>query len=353
MIKVKAPGKLFIAGEYAVTELAYPAILVAVDRFISIEIEKALDKGTISAYNDRPYFWSRKNNKIILEDNDKDFRYIKAAMELVEEYARDLGKNPSNYHIRVVSQLEEVDGSKYGLGSSSAVTVGLVEGLCKYYDLQVNKEKIFKLAALANLRVNPKGSCGDIAASSYGGWISFSSFDNEKILEASRKYSMTEIIDCSWPGLKISRLKPPKDLKLMVGWTGSPASTVSLVQQVKLKKNSKRESYENFLSRSKTCVEEIIKGFKEKDIAKIKREINKNGHLLERLGEDFQVDIVTDKLRDLCLLAQKYGGGAKTSGAGGGDCGIAIFQDREDLDQLVEKWESAGIRFLDMEVYYK
>ena len=42
MIITSAPGKLFIAGEYAVVEPGYPAILVAINQFIMVSLEKAL-----------------------------------------------------------------------------------------------------------------------------------------------------------------------------------------------------------------------------------------------------------------------------------------------------------------------
>ena len=35
MIQVKAPGKLYIAGEYAVTEPGYKSVLIALNRFTS------------------------------------------------------------------------------------------------------------------------------------------------------------------------------------------------------------------------------------------------------------------------------------------------------------------------------
>ena len=37
-IQIKTPGKLFVAGEYAVVEAGYPAIIIAVDRFIHLRI---------------------------------------------------------------------------------------------------------------------------------------------------------------------------------------------------------------------------------------------------------------------------------------------------------------------------
>ncbi len=39
MIELSVPGKLFIAGEYAVVEPGHPAIIVAVDQFITVTVE--------------------------------------------------------------------------------------------------------------------------------------------------------------------------------------------------------------------------------------------------------------------------------------------------------------------------
>lgn len=40
LISVKAPGKLYIAGEYAVVEKGTPSIIVALNQFITVNIEK-------------------------------------------------------------------------------------------------------------------------------------------------------------------------------------------------------------------------------------------------------------------------------------------------------------------------
>ena len=38
MVNVKVPGKLYLAGEYAVVEPGTPAVIVAVDRFVHLKI---------------------------------------------------------------------------------------------------------------------------------------------------------------------------------------------------------------------------------------------------------------------------------------------------------------------------
>lgn len=51
MIEVTAPGKLYIAGEYAVVEPGHPAIIVAIDQFISVSIGPAKKAAASSPLN--------------------------------------------------------------------------------------------------------------------------------------------------------------------------------------------------------------------------------------------------------------------------------------------------------------
>ena len=64
-----------------------------------------------------------------------------------------------------------------------------------------------------------------------------------------------------------------------------------------------------------------------------------------------QVTIETPKLHQLITLAQKFGGQAKTSGAGGGDCGIAILAKERPLSELLSAWRQAGITPLSFNIY--
>ena len=48
MIEVSAPGKLYIAGEYAVVEPGHPAIIVAVDQFITVSLEQTKNVGNVA-----------------------------------------------------------------------------------------------------------------------------------------------------------------------------------------------------------------------------------------------------------------------------------------------------------------
>lgn len=353
-IEVTAPGKLYIAGEYAVVEPGHPAIITAIDQFITIHVEPAKQNGSIQSaqYSDLPVRWTRRDNELVLDIRENPFHYILSAIHLIEKYAQEQGHDLAFYNLKVTSELDSSNGRKYGLGSSGAVTVGTVKALNEFYELKLSQLEIFKLAALAHLMVQGNGSCGDIAASCYGGWIAFSTFDHDWVLAKQKHASITELLQAAWPHLSIRQLEPPKDLRLLIGWTGSPASTSDLVDQVKESRERQEAAYQDFLRGSRDCVSEMIRGFDTEDVSLIQDMIRKNRQLLQSLTSVTGVTIETAALKNLCDLAETFGGAAKSSGAGGGDCGIVIVNQKSGILPLMSAWENAEITPLPLHVYY-
>ncbi|MFT8601324.1 phosphomevalonate kinase [Liquorilactobacillus satsumensis] len=353
MITVKAPGKLYIAGEYAVVETGFPAILVALNQFVTVTVEESSDFGSINSrqYQENSLYWKREGNNMVFDNRDNPFHYILSAIRLTEIYAQSLGKEMKCYHLGIDSDLDSPDGKKYGLGSSAAVTVATVKALCRFYDLAMTKDQLFKLAAIAHLDIQGNGSLGDIAASVYGGWIAYRSFDREWLKVARKIYSLRKLITLAWPALQIELLDPPANLQLLIGWTGSPASTSHLVDAVGLKKAEQRAAYQQFLTDSKQCISRMITGFRSKSIALIQNEIRFNRQLLKQLGKLSAVEIETPLLHRLCESAEAAQGAAKISGAGGGDCGIVVINKQLDTTKLKLAWEKAGIVPLNLHVH--
>ena len=354
MIETSVPGKLFIAGEYAVVEPGHPAIIVAVDQFINVTIEGARKNGSIQSaqYSDLPIRWTRRNGELVLDHRENPFHYILAAIRLTEKYAQEKGTLLSFYDLKVTSELDNSNGRKYGLGSSGAVTVATVKALNLYYDLKMDRLTQFKIAALAHLPVQGNGSCGDIAASCYGGWLAFSTFDHEWVLRKQQEWTLTQLLTSDWPELSIRPLIVPKSLRLLIGWTGSPASTSDLVDQVYQSKEAKEKGYAKFLTDSKDCVNRLIDGFLNEDSRTIKKMITENRKLLVGLSSLTGVTIETPALKKLCDLAETYRGAAKSSGAGGGDCGIVIVDQKTGILPLMSAWEKADIIPLPLHVYH-
>ncbi|MFZ2354077.1 phosphomevalonate kinase [Paucilactobacillus nenjiangensis] len=353
MIKAAAPGKLYIAGEYAVVETGFPAILVALNQFVFCTVEKSSDVGSIlsTQYSENSIYWRRQDGQMVFDNRDNPFHYILSAIKITEDYAHALGRDLSVYHLNVDSQLDSADGKKYGLGSSAAVTVATVKALCEFYQLDVTQDEIFKLSAIAHFEVQGNGSLGDIAASVYGGWIAYHSFDRQWLMEQRKTTSLIDLISMPWPELKIEQLKAPKNMTLLIGWTGSPASTSKLVDKVSIAKARESTEYQDFLAESRLCIQKMISGFRNGELSIIQEEIRHNRRILQNLSVFSSVSIETDVLTNLCDTAEEFEGAAKTSGAGGGDCGIVAIDSTKDLKSLINKWADAEIEHLDLSVH--
>lgn len=355
LITEKAPGKLYIAGEYAVVENGYPAILVALDQFVTCSIEEsAAEVGKIISrqYHNNALQWHRLGEQMVVDNRDNPFSYILSAIKVTEEYARSFARELRIFDLHIDSQLDSDSGKKYGLGSSAAVTVATVKALCHFYNLPVTKDEIFKLAAIAHFEVQGNGSLGDVAASVYGGWIAYHSFDRQWLAQQRKYLDLRTLVDLPWPDLKIESLKAPSNLQLLIGWTGKPASTSQLVDKISLFKARQQKEYRQFLEDSKHCIQRMVEGFHNADLESIKNEIRYNRELLKQLGTNSGVHIETPVLNKLCQIAEDFGGAAKISGAGGGDCGIVAIDRDSNFKQVLKKWAANKIEQLPLSVHF-
>ena len=355
----RAPGKLYIAGEYAVVEPGHRAVLVAVDRFITVRITPCSPAGghagTISsrlyATGSRP--WRRRPQDGQAEAVGGEDDYIISAIRVVETLVTQGGGRPRSFDLSVSSELEENDGRKLGLGSSSAVTVATVRAVATFYGVAADDLTVYKLAMLASDTVQPIGSGGDIAASAMTGWVAYTSPDRSWLRRARQRArvggSVSDLVEADWPGLSVRRLPPPS-LRLQVGWTGAPASTPALVADVQTRSHG-ADDYAVFLRDSQDCLARLITAIEDDDTAQIIRQIAHNRALLAGLSRISGRTIETAELARLVEIALEHGAAAKSSGAGGGDCGIALCTPATDLVALRAAWETAGILPLDLSVY--
>ncbi|APU71368.1 phosphomevalonate kinase [Companilactobacillus crustorum] len=348
----KAPGKLYLAGEYAVVETGFPAVLTSVNKYVTVTINKTQNGGTIQSknLNKELIHWNRQGTELVFDDSESQLQYILAAIQFVEKYALERDVKLNYYDLLVTSELDSKDGKKYGLGSSAAVTVAVVKTLGDFYHLGLSAMDIYKISAISHLSVQGNGSLGDIAASAFGGIVAYYSPDRNWIFNMIRNHSITEILALNWPELKIQSLQLPKDLELTVGWTGSPASTSILVDRIALTKAQKVEKYQNFLRASRKNVEHLITGFKDNNSVLIKKVFSEYRELLSDLAEFSDVHIETELLTKLCDIAEKLGGSAKTSGAGGGDCGIVLSDKNLNIAELKKEWQQVGITPLTLKI---
>lgn len=417
--QASAPGKLYIAGEYAVVDGA-AAIVAAVNRFVTVTVddENLLKKDETAVKNDanlsknstfygstfygsiaseaenyKPLIWSRaRNGKSIvietsatastaspeslasspsnIEEIIKSYSYVLSAMRVVDAYAIEFGSTfilPS-YNLRISSELYDAkSGRKFGLGSSAAVTVAAVRALCEFYKLNLSIQNICKLALIASSLVKKSGSGGDVAASVYGGWIMYRAYDRDWLsaeleLVKSGDSSFGKLLCKKWPRLEIKRLDIRSDIKLLVGWTGSPASSAELVSSVKSSAGSGASApslsapqlftYKYFCAKSEALVQRLIFTLENGDLVGAANGFACARQLLKDLSALTGTVIETPQLTRLIEDALIFDVPAKTSGAGGGDCGIALLYstDKARIDCVKCAWKDNKIRPLNINV---
>ncbi|WP_080875984.1 phosphomevalonate kinase [Oceanobacillus timonensis] len=348
-ITVKVPGKLMIAGEFAVLEPYQNLAVMAVNRFVYATVSEAdSHQLTLSDFSLHNVPWSWQETDIHIESDDSRLSFVKDALRVTYRYLEEQGLPVRPMHVSTRSELDDASGVKYGLGSSAAIVTSIVAGVLRFQAPRLaEKDTIFRLSALSHVITQGNGSGADIAASTYGGLLQFSSFQADWLLEAYHEAdSISEVVKKDWKYYKAEPIALPADVSFCVGWTGSAASTKDLVNQVRLLKIHNATAYETFLKDSKNAVTQFLTGAKNNDINQLFEGIKANRKALNQVGQAADTNIETADLTVLCHLAEDLGGAGKPSGAGGGDCGIAFMPTEETSEQLARSWETEGIKAL-------
>ncbi|MBU5678631.1 MAG: phosphomevalonate kinase [Candidatus Aenigmatarchaeota archaeon] len=373
---ISAPGKLFIAGEWAILELGNPGIVASIDKRVYVELDKINNKKEKNKILLTFEEIGTKNIEARFEDNElkifskvkketKEYmKFVKAAIEIALLYIREF----KPFKIRTWGKGTSIKMGKnlikIGFGSSAACTVATIASILKFHNHDIEsedaKERIYKLATIAHYIAQGKlGSGFDIASSCYGGIFAYYRFDpnwlNERIEINNGKIVVKEdlkkIVDKKWPYFKIERLPMLKDFQLLVGWTGEKASTSEMIKRInEWRAKSGEEEYKAFCSNVNSLVNNLIIAWKKEDKKKILELIRKNEEYLRELGKRADVNIETEKLRKLSEIANSLGGAGKLSGAGGGDCGIAITFSKEIARKIKNNWKRDNIVPLDVSI---
>ena len=344
----KTCGKLYIAGEYSILTAGQSAIIKNVNIFMESRISFSnMDEYMIfSDMFDYKLTLEKDtfNNENILQNFDKNYLLICEAISVMSEYLKLKNLEIKPFELEITGKMER-DGKKFGIGSSGSVVILTIKSILNLYNLEVSKEMIFKLSSYVLLKCGDNGSMGDIACISYESLIFYRSFDRKKIRELIEKETLKDVLEADW-NYEVSELyfdekklnQNNLSCEFLVGWTKEPAISKDLINIVK---NSICES-ENFLENVEEVVKKLREAIRNGDKLTIKECIDENGKLLENLDEN----IYSKKLKELVSATQDLDICAKSSGAGGGDCGIAFSFDERDTKIVVEKWRELGIELL-------
>ncbi len=274
-VKASAQGKLMLFGEHAVV-YNYPCIVTTVSSKVYVEVEE--NSGPLK----------------IIAPQVKDNRFVERTVKLFCKKYSVNGK--------LLIKTNSDFSSQYGFGSSSAVTVATILALGRFYEIKISKKEIFDLGYKVTRAIQGVGSGFDIAAATFGGTL----------------YFVT--------GGKVIEPLLVKQIPLVIGYSGTKASTAKLVKNLKPDFRI-FEDIKTIVDKAKIT---LING----DWNNTGELMNQNHKLLQELG------VSTEKLDKMCLAANESGAfGAKLSGAGGGDCMIALASDnkRKDVESAIIK----------------
>ena len=365
-METSAPGKLMLSGEWSVLENGVPCIVMAIDDRVNCHITEndfiilnAKDIGLEKIkgeFDGEKVFW--KNLK---EEQKGKISVSEKVIETTLKYLKENGIKTKNFLIETSSKISEVEIEKgkrvkVGFGSSAAAAVAMTAAVLKLHGMQIEKESVFKLACIAHYFAQGKtGSAFDVAASTFGGVIVYSRFDEKWLVgEIEQGKKITEIVEEKWKNLSITPIELPKDLQLSVGFVGYSASTKELI--IKLHKEFReqhKESYDEIINSIKACTEKIIIAIKEKNRKKIIELLRENRKLLQQLSNESNANLETKELALLANIAEKNNAAGKFSGAGGGDCGIAVCFDKKTAGKIKKEWEKNNIYPIEVKIAEK
>ena len=319
---IQTGGKLYLAGEYAVLEPGHKALI----QFVPFYLEASIQAQETYRIQSDLFAYA------VGKEKDENYALIQEAVDLMEDYLQGQGYRIQPFHLDIQGQLGQ-NGVKYGLGSSGSVTLLVVKSLAALYGLELSADLAFRLASLVLLKRGDNGSMGDLAAISHQGLVLYQSFDRARVRSILLEEGLERALASDW-GYEIELLEPSLDPDFLVGWTQKPALSSSMVQLVK------KHITPDFLAASTQAVEGLEAALLEGNQEAIIDQVHASCHLLNELSPQ----IYTEELRGLKISQAGLDAVAKVSGAGGGDCGIALSFSDQASEKIKERWSKKGIQ---------
>jgi phosphomevalonate kinase len=356
-MKITAPGKLMLSGEWSVLENNVPCVVMAIDQKVSVDIienEKIILKAKETNFSTEAKYVN-KNLELKGDDKTKEFfLFVGKAIEATLNYLSSSGIKTKNFSILTNSTdtiVELLNGkkAKVGFGSSAAIVAATVAAVLAIHGEDITKletkSKIFKLGCITHFLAQGKiGSSFDIAASTYGGVLIYQKPDMNWLMnELLEEKNIKKIIESEWPLFRAEPIIFPKSFLLSIGFVGYSASTKELIQKINKAKELNKKEYDSLIKSIKSITEKLIDSLKAKNEKEIILLLKENRVLLKKFSDWSNNTLETPELEKLSDLADELGGVGKFSGAGGGDCGIAISFDLNTKKKIEESWKKQGI----------
>lgn len=286
-VTCSAPGKLMLFGEHAVV-YGRPCIVTAVDQRMRATISlRADDLFHLEAEDVQLTGYEKSISELGKGKIPRGAAFVERAVQLFCEHTGWAGG--------VSVEMRSEFSALFGFGSSSASTVAVLSALNVATESGLATEMLFDIAYKTVLAVQGKGSGFDIAAAAWGGTLWFVAGGEE-----------VEPLNL-------------RGASIVIGYSGIKADTVTLMEQVRRLAQQDPALVESVYDSMGDVARSARRAIDECDWKTLGSLMDINQSLLASLG------VSTAKLDAMIGAARAAGAyGAKLSGAGGGDCMIAL-----------------------------
>ena len=323
-IRVSAPGKVVLCGEYAVLRGA-PAIATAIDRRAVVQIAATENNyHSVSTPGLAEGTWRFTANSVgqiswLDDPPDQGLGLVEAAWRAAPPPAQP----GLSITVDTSAFIATTTGAKLGIGSSAAAMIALVGALDQ---LGTKKSDVYAVARSAHKTLQlGHGSGVDIASGFFGGVIEF------------RTGVRDEPLRHCWPdGLAFRFL-----------WSGTPVSTVDKVSIIDASATD-NDRWDSLLAAAESASAAWATG----ETPRILDEFRRYTDTLRQFSIDQDLGIFDAGHDELADLATSAGLVYKPCGAGGGDIGIVLTGNSADggrgLQQFCTRAEATGFEVLSL-----
>ncbi len=302
MTRWSAPGKLLLAGEYAVLRPGRTCLVAAVDRRLSVIASAAKD-------------WSIRSGELSWRRGEEPPPGLSFAAGAVLVAAKR-GAVPA----AMVTHDELSFGAlKLGLGSSAAATVATLWAATAVLALE-DDERWGLADALHRDIQGGRGSGADVAASVFGG-----------VLRHGRTPR------------RAARVSVHPDVRIVAIWTGASVKTAPRLATFEAFVASRPQEAARFESLSEESVEQLASALASGEPASLCEAMGAARDALRLLASAGGLELETAAICRAVDVASGLGIGAKLSGAGGGDCAVALPVGDDAAAELVRAMGTAGL----------
>ena len=318
---LSAPGKIFLAGEYAVLD-GRPALVMAVDRHLHATWEPAAT--VLILHRPSGLVWDGGAAP-------EQLRFAVRAADLALRLCAEEGLPRQAF--RLVYQDDFTEGGvKLGLGGSAAASVIAVRAACAAQGRALTDAEALRLALAAHfIEQGGAGSGADVAACALGGVHQICARLPWRTAEEAMALPARDILRAD--PVETRAVQVSKEARFLLAFTGKAADTRVLVRRVRSFREGDprrwRAVADEIGARAESLRTALEAGAPESALASVRAA----AAAMARLGEEAGAAIITADLALACALAASAGAAGKPSGAGGGDCAVVLAFGDEARDR--------------------